>query len=137
MGRKPQVVHLAISIHALLTESDLPGLIFRKCDGRISIHALLTESDVHTLRNFTVFPISIHALLTESDDVNFAGKFILHSFQSTLSSRRATSFQSDVRTRKQISIHALLTESDRCMGTRLNHRIDFNPRSPHGERLAV
>ena len=56
----------------------------------ISIHALLTESDVHTLRNFTVFPISIHALLTESDDVNFAGKFILHSFQSTLSSRRAT-----------------------------------------------
>ena len=36
-----------------------------------------------------------------------------------------------------ISIHALLTESDRSRETENGHSHNFNPRSPHGERLQV
>ena len=79
-----------ISIHALLTESDVKNTLRQIVDRRISIHALLTESDGAATNtrarhwNFyprspygerpTVLPcviiaptISIHALLTESD----------------------------------------------------------------------
>ena len=57
----------------------------------ISIHALLTESDYFSVRICTNCRISIHALLTESD-FRFFGIFkVRQSFQSTLSSRRATS----------------------------------------------
>ena len=79
-----------ISIHALLTESDLFYCFFALCYV-ISIHALLTESDHNVYRDFgasrpnfyprspygerpivpveltTLVNISIHALLTESD----------------------------------------------------------------------
>ena len=78
-----------ISIHALLTESDEfrgEPLNLRS----ISIHALLTESDLSASRfNFGV-NISIHALLTESDGSCLAYLALSSSFQSTLSSRRAT-----------------------------------------------
>ena len=57
--------------------------------------------------------ISIHALLTESDPNALATMFTQTQFQSTLSSRRATSSPS----------------------VRLSNVSHFNPRSPHGERL--
>ena len=79
----------AISIHALLAESDvvrsvklanamlfLSTLSLRRATARrasrqqpagISIHALLAESDLETLAGAFLFPISIHALLAESD----------------------------------------------------------------------
>ena len=127
----------AISIHALLAESDatiqtmswcvryfyprspcgerpprvqLDFLIFL-----ISIHALLAESDDHMAENWARFIISIHALLAESD---YRGYFKVHSppkFLSTLSLRRAT--------RRPIP-------SRPGQG-------NFYPRSPCGERLAV
>ena len=37
--------------------------------------------------------------------------------------------------RKAISIHAPRTGSDPIQGFRRNQQLDFNPRSPHGERL--
>ena len=56
----------AISIHALLAESDGPKL--RQLFGAfISIHALLAESDVGELFQININTISIHALLAESD----------------------------------------------------------------------
>ena len=57
----------AISIHALLTESDdvFPERI--RVVKRISIHALLTESDDSGQLQGEFRQISIHALLTESD----------------------------------------------------------------------
>ena len=59
------------------------------------------------------FLISIHALLTESDSDEGCTVLKLRLFQSTLSSRRATApFPSDNR-----------------------RYYNFNPRSPHGERL--
>ena len=109
--------YLTISIHALLTESDMAfstwdiglhgfqstlssrrataavNLHFRR--GAISIHALLTESDKPApWRHPYLEAISIHALLTESD---------------TQSSGMDIS-------KSPISIHALLTESD-CIKT--------------------
>ena len=57
----------AISIHALLAESDLLSIFTLPPFVRISIHALLAESDSCRAKvNFTIF-ISIHALLAESD----------------------------------------------------------------------
>ena len=79
-------------------------------------------------------------------------------FQSTLSLRRATSFEASIRPsigisihallaesdwvegpemtqEKVISIHALLAESDRGLAEQFALPEDFNPRSPCGERL--
>ena len=67
------------------------GLGTAHCSNGISIHALLTESDVVILdRLHQLVHISIHALLTESDT---DGSICLDSkelFLSTLSLRRAT-----------------------------------------------
>ena len=58
---------------------------------QISIHALLTESDIECfLRAFPLRRISIHALLTESDKGRQHDHLQPPRFQSTLSSRRAT-----------------------------------------------
>ena len=80
----------AISIHALLAESDLSAC-WRGCWSRcISIHALLAESDVEDGDDLgRVRIISIHALLAESD-------------------RQRELHRQDIL----ISIHALLAESD-------------------------
>ena len=57
----------AISIHALLAESDMTSKSWKNLI-KISIHALLAESDAETCREIVrQFPISIHALLAESD----------------------------------------------------------------------
>ena len=135
-GAAPPSPPKAISIHALLTESDAPNR--RPCHyNNISIHALLTESDLVQIiisgyaRDFYprspygerltgFFPtleghkISIHALLTESD-----------RFCPTCQWRRSV-----------ISIHALLTESDQLPGELHRTEQNFYPRSPYGERLA-
>ena len=55
-----------ISIHALLTESDVTSHRHRPIR-HISIHALLTESDAGVCTSVGLLYISIHALLTESD----------------------------------------------------------------------
>ena len=122
-----------ISIHALLTESDLsctpscpPTAHFnpRSPHGErqslhphriaarfISIHALLTESDRWRHRPGTCRSISIHALLTESDDC------LRTITENTAISIHALLTESDSaqdlrRLSDGISIHALLTESD-------------------------
>ena len=127
-------VDFAISIHALLAESDtMPGV--RHISKTISIHALLAESDLGipllclAIHNFyprspcgerptLTFPgfgmeiISIHALLAESDSMMQSTGVILILFLSTLSLRRATKIKH----------------------VRLRKRVDFYPRSPCGER---
>ena len=114
MIQNPSVAGSGISIHALLTESDLPALHEASPGENISIHALLTESD----RNRLLF-------LRQPSE-----------FQSTLSSRRATRPQKARVVPPVISIHALLTESDPKLPPPLwDTSTDFNPRSPHGERL--
>ena len=80
----------------------------------ISIHALLTESDCSVPGVDGSHGISIHALLTESD--------------------RTLRVQPPPG---GISIHALLTESDYSGSGSGSGSGDFNPRSPHGERLQL
>ena len=80
----------AISIHALLAESDNLRVVDGSKSSIISIHALLAESDVTVLGIQHKVGISIHALLAESD-------------HSAPVPRRPDA---------NISIHALLAESD-------------------------
>ena len=79
----------------------------------ISIHALLAESDLIALFDFPIVPaISIHALLAESDYDTSSLMQCQVKFLSTLSLRRATLEQSSSYNAYMISIHALLAESD-------------------------
>ena len=101
----------------------------------ISIHALLTESDAAGRDEQMPCTISIHALLTESDHVLTVENLQTLLFLSTLSLRRATWMPARQRQGLRyfyprspygerlvhiaehaspggISIHALLTESD-------------------------
>ena len=125
--------------------------------GDISIHALLTESDSSTRRIWRMLtPISIHALLTESDAHGFTMSEYIDEFQSTLSSRRATGvirnletargFQSTLSSRRATDCGQAITPSMGFQSTLSSRRAtgagaasfsprDFNPRSPHGERL--
>ena len=104
---------IAISIHALLAESDKqilrcgmngqyfyprspcgerPSKMFGVKLGVISIHALLAESDDPGKRSILYTPeISIHALLAESDVRDASIFCVVSQFLSTLSLRRATS----------------------------------------------
>ena len=79
----------------------------------ISIHALLAESDRRDLLCLGhIHRISIHALLAESDLLPFPLVWSLVAFQSTLSLRRATCAVGPMWENAPISIHALLAESD-------------------------
>ena len=57
------------------------------------------------------------------------------SFLSTLSLRRATSYNAYLEESESISIHALLAESDRLKPRQTRTDTNFYPRSPCGERL--
>ena len=59
----------------------------------ISIHALLAESDVGQNRLRQKLAISIHALLAESDGIGLVFLWWGVRFLSTLSLRRATEYQ--------------------------------------------
>ena len=78
----------------------------------ISIHALLAESDDDFPVEYPVDEISIHALLAESDTIIWPEDEGSCLFQSTLSLRRATSVGESMASIQSISIHALLAESD-------------------------
>ena len=127
---------LAISIHALLAESDMqtqktphftsyfyprspcgerhPLKASKKSSFLISIHALLAESDSKNAAMGKPTLISIHALLAESDVACIGGIVDNVGFLSTLSLRRATTAKVQSVTTSFISIHALLAESDFC-----------------------
>ena len=78
--------------------------------------------------------ISIHAPRTGSDAVNCFKSRWTEKFQSTLPARGATVKRSMVVSLESISIHAPRTGSDASIVQADNEDLDFNPRSPHGER---
>ena len=101
----------------------------------ISIHALLAESDhVGQKRLRQKLAISIHALLAESDWLQLFLYYQDNQFLSTLSLRRATQAQSLKIPAHRISIHALLAESDPLQFKPPVQTHNFYPRSPCGER---
>ena len=102
---------ITISIHAPLAGSDDYGdTRFHRCN--ISIHAPLAGSDLRHIQRHTSRHISIHAPLAGSD-----GHDLSHGPVEV------------------ISIHAPLAGSDLILLKMLNLLLDFNPRSPCGERL--
>ena len=126
---------IAISIHALLAESDnaanddeqntfvfLSTLSLRRATSRYTggaaaIHNFYPRSPCgerrkHQRQGAGGERISIHALLAESDAGCASGNPARRPFLSTLSLRRATSSPAELRRWCEISIHALLAESD-------------------------
>ena len=101
----------------------------------ISIHALLTESDVTWALIWAARSISIHALLTESDRIraNSTSSCTLHFNPRSPHGERHHGPGRGVGL-AAISIHALLTESDEPPSFAGPSGPHFNPRSPHGER---
>ena len=104
----------------------------------ISIYALLAEGDLlegygnDNPGAFQSTPSSRRATSTDSDVL-----ILFSIFQSTPSSRRATYSSSFARWASSISIHALLTEGDDRFHGPLSHVSHFNPRPPHGGRLCT
>ena len=103
---------------------------------KISIHALLAESDSWLVFEYQWPDISIHALLAESDLGNVvAGLRMLNFYPRSPCGERHLS-HAQGRTLFRISIHALLAESDAWQSARRGLAPgDFYPRSPCGERL--
>ena len=123
----------------------------------ISIHALREESDLYNLfcTSFAdIFQSTLSARRATLMSIKTAD--LVFGFQSTLSARRATKayiskcgnprFQSTLSARRatmdlfkflyenKISIHALREESDLSLVYFTLDGVDFNPRSPRGER---
>ena len=80
--------------------------------------------------------ISIHAPRTGSDMADSHSRMRRMIFQSTLPARGATSKTRRAASMCRISIHAPRTGSDLTASTAGTLTANFNPRSPHGERLS-
>ena len=103
----------AISIHALLAESDFSD--YRCClrVTDISIHALLAESDLIVLQVLRSPKRFLSTLSLRRATILFNGRVcVAFRFLSTLSLRRATRSRPWGPGLPGISIHALLAESD-------------------------
>ena len=134
VGQKRLRQKLAISIHALLAESDRQS--WRKPHGQKKFLSTLSlrRATFRAVKISCAWSISIHALLAESDLAGPSGPAFLFNFYprspcgerpivnnivlmpreflSTLSLRRATTSEVSERVPLAISIHALLAESD-------------------------
>ena len=147
----------AISIHALLAESDARLAAFAQhgaedfyprspcgerryslrpppARGEISIHALLAESDHARVGVAAGAVISIHALLAESDVLRQGlGSWSSYFYPRSPCGERQQ-FGRLCFQRQPISIHALLAESDCAPSITPTASRNFYPRSPCGER---
>ena len=128
----------AISIHALLAESDSTTII-TICTASKFLSTL-------SLRRATIFwmiyqerqGISIHALLAESD-INKRCKLDRHNrFLSTLSLRRATGKLNKLAGLELVFLSTLsLRRATAPSASREREPAYFYPRSPCGERLSM
>ena len=101
----------------------------------ISIHALLAESDHINTDNFSRVMLFLSTLSLRRATTAAQGVLQRLEFLSTLSLRRATVHGLPHADDRGISIHALLAESD-CKAGRTRRKMGhFYPRSPCGERL--
>ncbi len=126
---------------ALAFQSTLPArgatiILALKVSARINFNPRSPhgERPVVRRRRVNVGVISIHAPRTGSD-VDFQRGVRRSGFQSTLPARGATKNARPARNERIISIHAPRTGSDRTPRSGWPPPCNFNPRSPHGERL--
>ncbi len=127
---------------ASLFQSTLPargathqGVLCRCKVRKISIHAPRTGSDLRWLRtarrSLYFNPRSPHGERLFVKPWFYAEGL----FQSTLPARGATATSGAGTQTKEISIHAPRTGSDGGVSEHHRAPLNFNPRSPHGERL--
>ena len=100
----------------------------------ISTHAPRTGSDGRGRRSRRRGEISTHAPRTGSDGALAERLPGLLTFQPTLPARGATGWCWHDFRRKEISTHAPRTGSDPAGSLLRKAPLNFNPRSPHGER---
>ena len=101
---------------------------------RISIHAPRTGSD-RVLTLGEVLEIDFNPRSPHGErQANIVRNIPTKEFQSTLPARGATTWIDGQIEKAIISIHAPRTGSDLVMIPAFQPLIDFNPRSPHGER---
>ena len=147
----------AISIHALLAESDDAAGWCR--GGRPRFLSTLSLRRATRQRRKAAKPAKFLSTLslrraTYSSPASFTPPLFLstlslrratksllnsaggHVFLSTLSLRRATQLHPNTLVRQSISIHALLAESDSNIADAVQDVQNFYPRSPCGERPA-
>ena len=123
----------AISIHALLAESDFALMISRR-----TFANFYPRSPCGERRHYLAQPQARHNFYPRSPCGERPSSVLMalpsYIFLSTLSLRRATvDFSSNARA-TLISIHALLAESDMPISTSFPIALNFYPRSPCGER---
>ena len=124
-----------ISIHAPRTGSDRLAICLTPSAPHFNPRSPHGER-LEPQRGFHhVLLISIHAPRTGSDLPPMQTCGISRIFQSTLPARGATEAQRPCCARADISIHAPRTGSDPIAILFSGGQEDFNPRSPHGERL--
>ena len=131
--------HIALRVIGFLSTLSLrratPGLVGHRVRIAISIHALLAESDRDQIKCQLVCTTFLSTLsLRRATNIIPIGMCVTASFLSTLSLRRATGILQKGCHELLISIHALLAESDGpdCQGA--GPCQNFYPRSPCGER---
>ena len=100
----------------------------------ISIHALLAESDLLPARRGRGPGISIHALLAESDLRSCPASSPRRYFYPRSPCGERLTDVSYLSIDNSISIHALLAESDYWPRVIVSPTLYFYPRSPCGER---
>ena len=147
----------AISIHALLAESDsssaldasaaaafLSTLSLRRATGKPGRSGQVRnhfyprspcgERLINSIHNVLMYRISIHALLAESDVKHLRQVLIQLYFYPRSPCGERLCLAKPLYASWIISIHALLAESDRAHFVGIVGHIYFYPRSPCGER---
>ena len=125
-----------ISIHAPREGSDaVVILVFHHL--LISIHAPREGSDAVQAPSARIRQISIHAPREGSDGVCESIRKNIRLFQSTLPARGATIDSTTGVRLSSISIHAPREGSDTFRSSMRSGAVDFNPRSPRGERRDI
>ena len=127
----------AISIHALLAESDQAANSLADTPPQISIHALLAESDLNCSRNGLAILYFYPRSPCGERRHDPSGGRICQGFLSTLSLRRATN-----EDRYGQQYWRFLSTLSLRRATRIRQRNklqdgNFYPRSPCGERLSL
>ena len=127
--------HSVISIHAPLAGSDKSGKAIIRYLRYFNPRSPCGERPFSFHLVQCLVDISIHAPLAGSDVTN--GRItVLSQFQSTLPLRGATIRSHDINPILAISIHAPLAGSDETCCWKSFVPLNFNPRSPCGERRA-
>ena len=124
----------AISIHAPRTGSDVVEVYNVVAHNQISIHAPRTGSDGSYFQIPHTMGISIHAPRTGSDIRMCCCRLSRKRFQSTLPARGAT-IRNRAVNRMVADFNPRSPHGERLHRSDVRHgRAHFNPRSPHGER---